>query len=311
MPDRNLETKWLEDFLTVCKTRSFSRAADERCVTQSALSRRIRALEEWVGLELVQRNAYPLTLTREGKQFQETAADLIDRLSRARDRIAGGRPIEGGELAFAVVHTLSILFFPRWLSRFVEHAPGISVSSFGTNIFAGAEELLNGRCDFLLCLHHPCLEFVLDQRRLEYTRVGKERVLPVCVCDKRGTPLFRMPTAEEASPVQLLAHAPGTFFGRVFEWLAQNGPRRLEFHPVFESDRPEAIKGMALAGHGVGWLPESLVTDELRYGHLSIAGGEEWTTACEIRLYRATQNRVPDAERVWHYATQPARKTMG
>lgn len=194
MPDRNLETKWLEDFLTVCKTRSFSRAADERCVTQSALSRRIRALEEWVGLELIQRNAYPLTLTREGKQFQETAADLIERLSRARDRIAGGRPIEGGELAFAVVHTLSILFFPRWL---------------------------------------------------------------------------------------------------------------------FESDRPEAIKGMALAGHGVGWLPESLVTDELRYGHLSIAGGEEWTTACEIRLYRATQNRVPDAERVWHYATKPSRKTMG
>src|SRR5579871_2042886 len=194
MPDRNLETKWLEDFLSLCKTRSFSRSAEERCVTQSALSRRIRALEEWLGMDLIQRNTYPLTLTREGKQFQEAALDVVERISHARDRITGGRASAGGELVFAVVHTLTVQFFPRWLGELSEQVPATPMRAFGTNIFSGAEELLNGRCDFLLCLHHPCLEFVLDQRRFDYVALGRERFLPVSACDKMGTPLYRLQT---------------------------------------------------------------------------------------------------------------------
>ena len=44
-----METKWLEDFLSLARTMNFSRSADERFVTQPAFSRRIKALEVWAG----------------------------------------------------------------------------------------------------------------------------------------------------------------------------------------------------------------------------------------------------------------------
>ncbi len=58
-----METKWLEDFLSLARTMNFSRSADERFVTQPAFSRRIKALEVWAGTPLIDRDAYPIELT--------------------------------------------------------------------------------------------------------------------------------------------------------------------------------------------------------------------------------------------------------
>lgn len=76
---------WLEDFLALADTRSFSRAAEARGVTQSAFSRRIRALEDWLGAGLVSRDSHPVALTDEGRQFRETAEEVLRMLSTSRD----------------------------------------------------------------------------------------------------------------------------------------------------------------------------------------------------------------------------------
>ena len=54
-----MDTKWLEDFVSLAETRSFSRSAQLRHVTQPAFSRRIQALEAWAGTDLVDRSSYP------------------------------------------------------------------------------------------------------------------------------------------------------------------------------------------------------------------------------------------------------------
>ena len=46
-----METKWLEDFVSLAETRSFSRSAQLRHVTQPAFSRRIQSLEAWAGVD--------------------------------------------------------------------------------------------------------------------------------------------------------------------------------------------------------------------------------------------------------------------
>ncbi|MEI8618640.1 LysR family transcriptional regulator [Pseudoalteromonas sp. B193] len=69
----NIESKWLEDFLALSNTKSFSQAARLRHITQPAFSRRIKALEEAVGAELIDRENLPITLTSSGKIFHITA----------------------------------------------------------------------------------------------------------------------------------------------------------------------------------------------------------------------------------------------
>ena len=61
----------------------------------------------------------------------------------------------------------------------------------------------------------------------------------------------------------------------------------------------EALKFMALAGHGLAWLPESLVTRELAEGSLVAAGPG---AALEIRLYRNAARRHPALDAVWQAA---------
>ena len=63
---RKMNLTWLDDFLALASTGNFSRAAEERHMTQPAFSRRIRALEEWLGVVLFDRSSQPAVLRRSG-----------------------------------------------------------------------------------------------------------------------------------------------------------------------------------------------------------------------------------------------------
>ena len=76
-----METKWLEDFVSLAETRSFSRSAQLRHVTQPAFSRRIQSLEAWAGTDLVDRSSYPTRLTPAGQTLYEQAVEMLQALT--------------------------------------------------------------------------------------------------------------------------------------------------------------------------------------------------------------------------------------
>ena len=79
-----MDTNWLEDFLALAELKNFSRAADVRNVTQPAFSRRVRALEDWIGAPLFVRGAQGAILTPAGINFRSRADDMIRSLHQAR-----------------------------------------------------------------------------------------------------------------------------------------------------------------------------------------------------------------------------------
>ena len=79
-----METKWLEDFVSLAETPSFSRSAQLRHVTQPAFSRRIQSLEAWAGTDLVDRSAYPTQLTAAGQILYAQALGLLQSLQNTR-----------------------------------------------------------------------------------------------------------------------------------------------------------------------------------------------------------------------------------
>ena len=82
-----MEAKWLEDFLSVARTGSFSLSAAERHITQSAFSRRIKSLEQWVGVALIDRSSYPTRLTVAGQRFQAAAREATVSLLNTRQEL--------------------------------------------------------------------------------------------------------------------------------------------------------------------------------------------------------------------------------
>lgn len=71
-----MELKWVEDFLCLAQYGSFAKAAKNRNVTQPAFSRRIKALEDWLGAELVNRNTYPASFTHAGFSFLKQVPEI-------------------------------------------------------------------------------------------------------------------------------------------------------------------------------------------------------------------------------------------
>ena len=86
-----VETKWLEDFVSLAETRSFSRSAQLRHVTQPAFSQRIQALEAWAGIDLVDRSSYPTRLTPAGETFHARALEILGALQATRNMMRGRR----------------------------------------------------------------------------------------------------------------------------------------------------------------------------------------------------------------------------
>lgn len=160
-----MEINWIEDFMTLCVTRNFSRAAETRNVSQPAFSRRIRNLEYWVGTPLLDRSVFPIALTPAGEAFRKRAEDVLRSLQYAREEARGmvARPDE--VISFASLHTLGINFFPRWLTG-IEAALGrLKTRVLPDNLSGCVEALISGSCDVMLCYSHPGVVMSLDAAR--------------------------------------------------------------------------------------------------------------------------------------------------
>lgn len=305
-----MDIKWIEDFLSLAATRNFSRSADHRNVTQPAFSRRIRALEAWIGAELVDRSTYPLTLTVAGKLFNDAASEAIKLLTDARSQLRSEHTAHN-MLRVTAGHSLALSFFPEWLDRLNGASLGkanVSARITATNIHDSVLALSEGECDLLLCFYHPQLPILLNPDQYDYVTVGNERVIPVSAPDKNGAPLFRLP-GSKSKPTKLLAYPATSFLGRVMELILANAPQAPGLLTSYESDMAELLKRMALNGHGLAWLPQRTVESELGEGKLVAAGGEAWTLELEIRVFRSLQNKRPALIKLWDALPKNAPKS--
>src|SRR6056297_3507782 len=113
-----MDINWLIDFVCLGRTLNFSRAAEERNVTQSAFSRRIKSLESWVGAPLIDRSSYPVTLTPAGKQFLGTAQITLAQLTDTRQAIRAAESRRLPLQRIAALHAISVNFLQPRLAEF-------------------------------------------------------------------------------------------------------------------------------------------------------------------------------------------------
>ena len=169
-----MDTKWLEDFVSLAETRSFSRSAQLRHVTQPAFSRRIQSLEAWAGTDLVDRSSYPTRLTPAGQTLYEQALDTLQALQSTRALLRQHTAVAKDTIEFAVPHTLAFTFYPAWLSELRAVAGPVKSRLIALNVHDAVMRLTEGSCDLLLAYHHASQPIQLDTERYEMLTLGKE-----------------------------------------------------------------------------------------------------------------------------------------
>jgi LysR family transcriptional regulator, hypochlorite-specific transcription factor HypT len=287
-----MELKWLEDFVSLAETRSFSRSAELRHITQPAFSRRIQALEAWLGTELIDRSVYPTRLTQAGQVFYEQALAMLSQFHEARTLLRGQGGAPTATIEFAVPHTLSLTYFPRWLQRIEARLGRIHTRLRALNVHDAVLSLVEGGVDLVIGYHHPSHPVALDPARYDMLTLGTEPISPFSAASKSGRARYTLPASAEA-PVPYLSYTPNAYLGRMTEVIIATAPTRLYLDKVYETDMAEGLKAMALAGHGVAFLPHSAVEDAVEEGRLirldrgtrgTPAG--QFTLTMDIRLYR-------------------------
>jgi DNA-binding transcriptional LysR family regulator len=306
-----METKWLEDFVSLAETRSFSRSAQLRHVTQPAFSRRIQALEAWAGTDLVDRSSYPTRLTPAGETLYKQSLEMLQALQSTRAMLRGHGSAGQDVIEFAVPHTLAFTFFPGWMSSLREKFGPIKSRLIALNVHDAVMRLVEGSCDVLIAYHHGAQPLQLDADRYEVVTLGQETLAPYCKPDAAGEPLFRLP-GRAAHPLPYLGYAPGAYLGQVTDLLLKQAGTAIHLDRVHETDMAEGLKVMALEGHGIAFLPQSAVRKELRDRRLVSAAPPELGAleiTMEVRAYRERPlgKHVPKgtAQSLWNFlATQ-------
>jgi LysR family transcriptional regulator, hypochlorite-specific transcription factor HypT len=279
-----METKWLEDFVSLAETRSFSRSAQLRHVTQPAFSRRIQSLEAWAGTDLVDRSSYPTRLTPAGQTLYDQSLEMLQALQSTRAMLRAHTAAAQDVIEFAVPHTLAFTFFPSWLSSLRESCGPIKSRLIALNVHDAVLRLVEGSCDLLIAYHHESQPIQLDASRYEMLPLGRELLAPYVKPNASGMPTFALPGLVN-QPQPYLAYAPGAYLGRAVDQMLKQSKVPVHLDRIYETDMAEGLKAMALEGHGIAFLPASAVRNEVAARKLVSAGGG-LETSLDIRIYR-------------------------
>ena len=283
-----METKWLEDFVSLAETRSFSRSAQLRHVTQPAFSRRIQSLEAWAGTDLVDRSSYPTRLTPAGETLYSQSLEVLQALQSTRAMLRGHTSAGQDVIEFAVPHTLAFTFFPAWVSSLREKFGPFKSRLIALNVHDAVMRLVEGSCDLLIAYHHPSQPYQLEADRYEMVSLGEEVMAAYVKPGADGAPLHQLP-GRAGHPLPYLGYAPGAYLGQMVELILKQAGTAIHFDRVYETDMAEGLKAMALEGHGIAFLPFSAVKKDLRAKKLVSATPADMKglqITMEVRVYR-------------------------
>jgi len=222
-------------------------------------------------------------------------------LQEERGRLQSQDKLTGSTVKIAALHALSLQFLPAWLKKVERSFGTIGVSLFTDDFQDSIQRLVEGECDFLFTYYHPMVPVFLDPAKFPHVALGSDRLVLVTGVDVDGRPYF--PVSQFVGTViPFLGYTSESFLGRLCRVVLSESANRLQLKKVYENGMAEAVKAMVLAGHGIAWLPESSVRNELSRCTVQVIDIPD-AAPMEVRIYRSLERNRPLVERFWTFLT--------
>jgi len=260
-----MDLGWLEDYLALRELGSFTAAAERRNLSQPAFSRRIQALEAWLGVTLVDRSCRPYRFTSVALENHNDLHDFLNRLYDLRNQLRGEQT-RASRLSVAVQHALAISLFPRLVEdlRRSGFQPAYHLNCADRS--ECIEMMLRSEVDLLIChetARHPSMIPPDTAARLV---AGRDQMILVGLPCGDG----QCPLPPEGARLPLLTYPQSSFLGQViWDQVMPQLTARFAIETVCVSAFSGALREMVLCGLGSAWLPRSLVGGDIRAGRLA------------------------------------------
>jgi DNA-binding transcriptional LysR family regulator len=249
----HLET--LQVFCDLVESGSFSTAASQNFITQSAVSQQVRALEARFDQRLVERTKGRVQPTQAGQLLYQASKDISGRYRDLREQLQSFGTTVSGSVRLATVHSVGLYELAEPLKKFLKAYPQVNVHleySRSTKIF---EDVLSGRIDLGI------VAYPARRPQISVIPFRKDRLVLVCATHH---PLARRHTATLAD-----------LEGQDVVGYERDVPTRRELDRVFrrknvtvryvmELDNIETIKRVVEIGAGLAIVPEPTIKQEVK-----------------------------------------------
>jgi len=253
-----MEVDQLRTFVAVVTFGGFRRAAEVLFVSQPAVSARIKALEQSLGVALFERGRDGLVLSAAGRALRAHAEPLLQALAVAEQAVHGAGGASAGVLRIAAALSICTYLLPEVLKRFQTEHSKVSITVRSGHSKDVLDMVLRGEVEIGLArsVHHPLVETV---------SLGDD---PLILVAHRT----HAPTQGRKGRLAEVADWPLIFFDRgSSDWTLTHGLFRqagLVPNVSLEVETIEAAKRMVERGLGVAFLPWLAVAREIRSRNL-------------------------------------------
>jgi LysR family transcriptional regulator, glycine cleavage system transcriptional activator len=253
---------FFQGFEAAARNLSFTKAAAELFITQSAVSRQIKTLEEHLGVVLFDRRPRALALTEKGEELYRLATDILDRLQTATDHLKAQSRTRQVSIT-TTTGFASLWLIPR-LQRFTHLHPDVDVRISATTDMLNLERSL---VDLAIRYCKP------EHAPEEAIRLFGEEVLPVC-----SPALLRDPSRPLREPRDLAHHIllhfdfPGAE-KMVMDWgtwLTALGIGDLKAAGALHFSQYEQMIQAASSGQGIALGRQPLINELVQSGALAL-----------------------------------------
>jgi DNA-binding transcriptional LysR family regulator len=244
-------------FVKVAQFESFSRAAHALGMPVSTVSRKVSALENQLGVTLLQRTTRKLRLTAQGRDYYNQCSEPLVHLFDAEKVLTQTQKKPEGLLKISVPVVMGQEPFYEFISVFLKNYPRIQVDLFVTNLFL---DLIEENIDVGIRFGE------LKDSTLIAQRVGKSVRYLV------ASPDYLKGRALPSAPEDLKNHQCILLNGRnnEAEWHLVNGRKSTKLHvsgPVSSRDF-QSVSAFAYRGHGVALMPSNYCDEQIERGEL-------------------------------------------
>lgn len=246
----------LKAFIAVADTHSFSRAAEQLFITQPAVSKRIKALEDFLDTKLLDRSGHSTLLTTQGEELYGRAKQILQQVEDAKKAISNLNDNVAGTLSMGTSHHIGLHRLPKLLQSYINSYPDVRPQIS----FISSEEVYScverGELDLGIVTLPPYenekikqiklwddpLEFVIAK---EHPLLEKNRVVLRDLVD-----------------VTAILPAKNTFTRSIVQDLFIKENLSIDIN--IETNYLETIKKMVSIGLGWSVLPRTMIDDEVR-----------------------------------------------